>query len=77
MDLVSVKGGLNCTLHYAELNIKELIESEKNMELIRNECRKGKKPSKYKSTFKKTSAGFKRISFEEFIASYHSKDLPF
>ncbi len=67
MDLVSVKGGLNCTLHYAKLDLKELLESEKLMESIRDEYRNGRKASEYKSIFKKTSAGFKRISFKEFI----------
>lgn len=77
MNLVSVKGGLNCTLHYAVLDLDELLKSEKQMKEIRNEHRNGKKASQYKSIFKKTSAGFKRIGFEEFINMNIKEDLPF
>ena len=47
------------------------------MNFIRNEHRNGRKTREYDSVFKKTSAGFKRISFEEFINKNIDDELPF
>lgn len=75
MNMVSVKGGLNSTLHYVELDVIGLLDSEKQFDLIKEKRRKGKKISEYNGDFKKTSAGFKRITLDDFFKIHKKNDI--
>lgn len=69
MNLVSVKGGQNTTLHYVKLDIDGLLKSENSF----FDCKLSGTLSDYKSDFKAPSAGFKRISFKDFINKINRK----